>query len=103
MMEDIAIGDFKRVFGTELDRQNWREEMSSKAYESSSNESAPDSTSISHGLGIPLPLVSRDETWRLGNWSASAAHQRRAKGLDGGAAVSKVRLKIGGGGISDKL
>ena len=108
MMEDIAIGDFKRILDIELDRQNWREEMSSKAYERSSRENPADSTSISHGLGVPLPLVVRDESWRLGNWSASAAHQRRVKGLDGGAAISKVRLKIsssGGGGsaTSDKV
>ena len=97
-VEDIAISDFKRIVDDQVERQTWRESMSAKAYERASRENTPDSTSLIKGIAVPLPLVSRDEAWRLGGWSTSAANQRRAKGDDGGVAISKVRLKVGGGG-----
>mmetsp|Transcript_9110 Transcript_9110/g.13611 ORF Transcript_9110/g.13611 Transcript_9110/m.13611 type:complete len:86 (-) Transcript_9110:2664-2921(-) len=75
------------------ERQKWRSEMALKAYQKHTKEAVVDSA-VSQGLGVPLPLVARDETWKLGGWATSASCQRRAKGLDGGAAISKVRLKV---------
>ena len=50
-----------------------------------------------HGIGEPLPIVRKDTAWKLGGWVASTAQQRRAKGADGGTAVTKIRLTVKSG------
>jgi hypothetical protein len=42
----------------------------------------------------PLPLVKRDDAWKLGGWVASSAQQRRKKLADGGIGVTKIRLMV---------
>jgi hypothetical protein len=59
-----------------------------------SANSAPDGSSTEQGLGQPLPPIVRDKAFKQGGWIASCAQQRRKALLDGGIAVSKIRLKM---------
>jgi len=95
--EILSINDLKRLVDNEMNRQKIRCDLSLKAYESARADAMADTSSAKQGLGVPLPLVVRDDSWRLGAWSVSSAHQRRAEGLDGGAAISRVRLKVSSG------
>ena len=108
--EENSLSDLNRYVELERDRQVWRGEMAQKAYEiqktisknstslSSSSNIAADPLSISttaaeKGIGQPLPPIVRDAGFKQGGWIASAAQQRRALALDGGTAVTKLRLK----------
>lgn len=92
--EDNAIEDINRLVNIEIDRQVWRGEMVRKAFDLSKNSSnsIQDDAAAEQGIGQPLPPIQRDAAFKQGGWIASAAQQRRALALDGGTAVTKVRL-----------
>jgi hypothetical protein len=96
--EESSLSDVNRLVNMELDRQSWRGEMVKKAYDMSkfNQGSAPvqDVAALEQGIGQPLPPIQRDDAFRQGGWIASAAQQRRALALDGGTAVTKLRLKV---------
>jgi len=99
MVEENALADINRLVNVEIDRQKWRGEMSQKAYEifkatKGSKTPMQDVAAAEQGIGLPLPPIERDGAFRCGGWIASAAQQRRAKALDGGTAVTKLRLKV---------
>ena len=70
--------------------------MAKKAFEfyKSSKGIVQDVAAAEKGIGQPLPPIQRDTAFKQGGWTASAAQQRRALALDGGTAVTKVRLKV---------
>jgi len=86
-LDDQALTELGKAVEDEIDKQKWRGEMASEAY---SNCKKEDMTVV----GQPLPLVKKDEAWRLGGWVASTSQQRRAQGADGGSAVTKIRLLV---------
>jgi hypothetical protein len=96
--EEKSLSEINRVVQKELDRQNWRGEMARKGYEfykATKNSSAMSDVAASEqGIGQPLPPIERDACFKQGGWIASAAQQRRALALDGGTAVTKVRLTV---------
>jgi hypothetical protein len=108
--EENSLSDINRYVELERDRQIWRGEMAQKAYDihkatkgmssSSSNlSSQQDVLGMSNvaaaekGIGQPLPPITRDAAFKQGGWIASSAQQRRSLALDGGTAVTKIRLK----------
>ncbi len=102
--EENSLSDLNRFVELERDRQVWRGEMAQKAYDihkaskgQSSNLSqdvlAISTAAAEKGIGQPLPPIARDAAFKQGGWIASAAQQRRALALDGGTAVTKLRLK----------
>ena len=101
--EEEACKALKVIADIEIDRQRWRGDMSKRSYEFHKGEKATPTvpveplTSTSQDLGKPLPLVAKDAAWRSGGWVASTAQQRRAKGLDGGSAITKIRLTVAKG------
>eukprot|EP00977_Amphora_coffeiformis_P030182 scaffold45263_cov176-Amphora_coffeaeformis.AAC.1 len=93
--EDQSLSDLSRLVDHEIDRQAWRGEMASKAYDIFRNSKQKvDLAAAEQGLGQPLPPISRDASFKQGGWIASWAQQRRGMNLDGGS-VTKVRLKVG--------
>lgn len=98
--EESLLSDIHNYVELERDRQLWRGEMAQKAYDIQKSKSAapdvlPGATAASEiGIGPPLPPIARDAAFKQGGWIASAAQQRRALALDGGTAVTKVRLKV---------
>lgn len=86
-LDDQALTELGKAVEDEIDKQKWRGEMASEAY---SNCKKEDMTVV----GQPLPLVKKDEAWRLGGWVASTSQQRRTQGADGGSAVTKIRLLV---------
>lgn len=96
--EENSLADLSRLVEAERDRQVWRGEMYQKAYElhKANKGSTPTSDvgAAEKGIGQPLPPIARDTAFRQGGWIASAAQQRRALALDGGTAVTKLRLKV---------
>ena len=82
----------------EIGRQIWRGEMASKAYEFSKiiKSGDVDASAVEQGIGQPLPPIQRDSAFTAGGWIASAAQQRRKLALDGGMAVTKLRLRKSG-------
>lgn len=97
-IDENSLSDINRLVNMELDRQTWRGEMVKKAYEFSKlnkgSSSVQDVAAIEQGIGQPLPPIQRDAAFKQGGWIASAAQQRRALALDGGTAVTKLRLKV---------
>ena len=95
--EEGALDGIGRMVNVELDRQKWRGEMCTKRYDlfKAGGKSTVDAGAAEQGIGQPLPPIQRDLSFKQGGWVASAAHQRRALALDGGTAVTKLRLKIG--------
>ena len=96
--EDSALEHITKLVNTELDRQKWRGEMAMKAYEfqKSGTGNKVDVAAAEQGIGQPLPPIQRDTAFKNGGWVASAAQQRRALNLDGGTAVTKLRLTVKG-------
>jgi hypothetical protein len=97
--EDASLGEIERLVSSEIDRQLWRGEMAAKAYEfyeSGKSGIIADASAAEQGIGQPLPPIERDNAFKSGGWIASAAQQRRAKSLDGGTAVTKLRLRKSG-------
>jgi hypothetical protein len=96
--EDASLGDINRLVSLELDRQAWRGEMVTKAHAMSKSQKGTPSVSevaaAEQGIGQPLPPIKRDSSYKQGGWVASAAQQRRALALDGGTAVTKLRLTV---------
>ena len=86
-LDDQALVELGEAVEEEIDKQKWRGEMASEAY---SNCKKEDMTVV----GQPLPLVQKDDAWRLGGWVASTSQQRRVQGADGGSAVTKIRLLV---------
>ena len=102
--EENSLAELNRFVELERDRQVWRGEMAQKAYsihkasKGQSSKLSQDVLAIStaaaeKGIGQPLPPIVRDAAFKQGGWIASAAQQRRALALDGGTAVTKLRLK----------
>ena len=95
--EEASFGPITKVVQEEIDRQLWRGEMAKKAYEYHVQDKRKHTTIVKdmgEAIGEPLPPVKRDEAFKQGGWVASAAQQRRAAALDGGTAVTKVRLTV---------
>jgi hypothetical protein len=96
--EEKSLSEINRVVQLELDRQVWRGEMARKAYDifkaTKNSSSIGDVAASEQGIGQPLPPIERDDAFKQGGWIASAAQQRRALALDGGTAVTKVRLTV---------
>lgn len=96
--EENSLSEINRLVEGERDRQVWRGEMAQKAYAmyKANKGSIPgqDLAAAEKGIGQPLPPIVRDASFKLGGWIASAAKQRRDLALDGGTAVTKVRLKV---------
>jgi hypothetical protein len=96
--EEASLADINRLVDVELDRQAWRGEMAKKAYEmyksNKSSTAIQDVAAAEQGIGQPLPPIQRDAAFKQGGWIASAAQQRRALALDGGTAVTKIRLTV---------
>jgi hypothetical protein len=97
--EEEALSELNKIVSTELDRQAWRGEMSRKAYDiyKSSKGTVHDVGASEQGIGQPLPPIQRDAAFKQGGWVSSAAQQRRALALDGGTAVTKLRLTVKSG------
>lgn len=96
--EETLLADINRFVDMELGRQAWRGEMAKKAYEmfkaSKGSSALQDVAAAEQGIGQPLPPIQRDASFKQGGWIASAAQQRRALALDGGTAVTKLRLTV---------
>jgi len=96
--EENSLSDINSLVEVERDRQVWRGEMARKPYDmyEASKGSTPiqEVAAAEQGIGQPLPPIVRDESFKQGGWIASAAQQRRSKALDGGTAVTKLRLKV---------
>jgi hypothetical protein len=97
--EEGLLCDLSALVEQEIQRQQWRGEMYMKAYEYSKSADAGkavDAAAAEQGIGQPLPPIQRDNAFKAGGWIASAAQQRRSKGLDGGTAVTKLRIRKSG-------
>lgn len=96
--EEASLSEINRLVNLEIDRQVWRGEMVKKAYDmyksSKGSASVQDVAAAEQGLGQPLPPIQRDAAFKQGGWISSAAQQRRALALDGGTAVTKLRLTV---------
>jgi len=93
--EEVSLDGINRLVNVELERQKWRGEMAIKAFEFNKNSGAKiDISAAEQGIGQPLPPIQRDTAFKTGGWVASAAQQRRAMALDGGTAVTKLRLTV---------
>ena len=96
--EEKYTEEISNLVNMEIDRQIWRGEMASKAYEFSKiiKSGDVDASAVEQGIGQPLPPIQRDSTFTTSGWIASAAQQRRKLALDGGMAVTKLRLRKSG-------
>jgi hypothetical protein len=97
--EEGSLGEINRLVSMEIDRQMWRGEMATRAYEyykTGKTTSTVDASATEQGIGQPLPPIERDSAFKAGGWIASAAQQRRALALDGGTVVTKIRLRTSG-------
>jgi len=93
--EEASIVDVERLVDVEVDRQVWRGEMFEAAFKlSKGSKKNVDVAAVEQGIGVPLPPIARDAAFRQGGWIASAANQRRKSNLDGGSAVTKLRLTV---------
>ena len=93
--EEATLEGINRLVNVELERQKWRGEMAMKAYEYHKHSGAKvDASAAEQGIGQPLPPIQRDNAFKNGGWVTSAAQQRRALALDGGTAVTKLRLTV---------
>jgi hypothetical protein len=90
LLEDEALQPLVKVVEAGIDRQKFRGEMHKKAFEYIKLTKA----SVLTEAGQPLPVVKKDDAWKLGGWVASTAQQRRSQGADGGSAVTKIRLMV---------
>jgi len=100
LAEENSLAEIARLVHMEIDRQAWRGEMavkSYKMYKASGASNSADAAATEQGINIPLPPIQRDAAFKSGGWVASHAQQRRSLALDGGTAVTKLRLKVGGG------
>lgn len=94
LLEDEALKPLIKVVEDEIDRQKWRGELYGEALKSIKTSSLTEA-------GQPLPVVEKDQAWKLGGWVASTAQQRRSQGADGGSAVTKIRLMVKSSGAGD--
>lgn len=95
--EESSYADLNQMVSVEIDRQEWRGGMFSKAYDyyKADKQGIPIAKDMNEqGVGYPLPPVQRDNAFKQGGWIASTAQQRRAMTLDGGTAVTKIRLTV---------
>lgn len=91
ILEDEALDPLIKAVEDEVDRQKWRCDMAKEAFE---NFVSSKENSNLTDVGQPLPLVKRDDAWKIGGWVASTAQQRRKKLADGGIGVTKIRLMV---------
>lgn len=87
-----ANESLRSIIISEIDRQRWRGEMARRRKDTTSGTKDPIAASL--GLNQPLDIVDKNESWRLGGWVTSAAHQRRSLGADGGSMVSVTKLRL---------
>jgi hypothetical protein len=90
-MEQESLQPLSKIVDKEIDRQAWRGEMFTKAYENIMDQKKSDDAT-----DLLLPPILRDSAFKLGGWVTSTAQQRRAMHLDGGMAVTKIRLTVKG-------
>ena len=98
-VEEASLAELNRLVAVEIDRQLWRGEMAMKAYEyykTGKVNLTQDASALEQGIGQPLPPIQRDSAFKAGGWIASSAQQHRALALDGGTAVTKLRLRKSG-------
>ncbi|CAJ1903339.1 unnamed protein product [Cylindrotheca closterium] len=96
LLEEVSLKGICNLVDMEIDRQKWRSEMSSVAFDYNKNKKSADASEAEQGIGKPLPPIQRDSAFLAGGWTASAAQQRRKLALDGGMAVTKLRLRKSG-------
>jgi hypothetical protein len=94
--EEKSMAEISNLVLMEIDRQAWRGEMAVKSYDFSKTSKSKDASAAEKGIGRPLPPIQRDSAFLAGGWIASAAQQRRRLALDGGMAVTKLRLRKSG-------
>lgn len=94
--EELENEEINQIVAMELDRQSWRGEMAKKAYDmyTATKASMQHHMKAEQGIGQPLPPIERDASFKQGGWISSAAQQRRRLALDGGTAVTKLRLNV---------
>jgi hypothetical protein len=93
--KEASLAEITRLVSMEIDRQLWRGEMAAKSdefFKTGKSGGVTDASAAEQGIGQPLPPIQRDSAFKAGGWIASAAQQRRALALDGGTAVTKLRL-----------
>eukprot|EP00531_Pseudo-nitzschia_arenysensis_P017503 CAMPEP_0116154266 /NCGR_PEP_ID=MMETSP0329-20121206/21690_1 /TAXON_ID=697910 /ORGANISM="Pseudo-nitzschia arenysensis, Strain B593" /LENGTH=1391 /DNA_ID=CAMNT_0003651237 /DNA_START=71 /DNA_END=4244 /DNA_ORIENTATION=- len=95
--EEASLKALDDLTTKELDRQMWRGEMAMKAYDiykaTNKSSNVTDLSATEQGIGQPLPPIKRDTAFKQGGWIASSAQQRRSTGIDGGTAITKIRLR----------
>mmetsp|Transcript_24417 Transcript_24417/g.67496 ORF Transcript_24417/g.67496 Transcript_24417/m.67496 type:complete len:1959 (-) Transcript_24417:791-6667(-) len=95
--EKTSLAALDELTNKELDRQEWRGQMAVKAYETfkltNKLSTVSDLSATEQGIGQSLPPIKRDTAFKQGGWIASAAQQRRTTGIDGGTAITKIRLR----------
>jgi hypothetical protein len=92
--EEKLFEPLNKVVQSELDRQAWRGEMLSIAYAQIVEKKV--GVKDDNVIGELLPPISRDSAFKQGGWVTSTTRQRRSMQLDGGMAVTKVRLTVKG-------
>jgi hypothetical protein len=93
--EEGSLSELSRLVTVEIDRQQWRGEMATMSYEfhKANKGTTQDAGAAEQGIGQALPPIQRDSAFKSGGWIASASQQRRTMALDGGTAVTKLRLR----------
>mmetsp|Transcript_4704 Transcript_4704/g.7335 ORF Transcript_4704/g.7335 Transcript_4704/m.7335 type:complete len:207 (+) Transcript_4704:1-621(+) len=106
--EERSYEPLLQLVSNELDRQLWRGEMVTRAYEhykqqssSLTNSNTATSTSSNSDGTDPqqqqhMPPIVRDAAFKHGGWVTSTSRQRRQLQLDGGVAVTKIRMSVKG-------
>jgi hypothetical protein len=92
--EEKLFEPLNKVVQSELDRQAWRGEMLSIAYAQIVEKKV--GVKDDNVIGELLPPISRESAFKQGGWVTSTTRQRRSMQLDGGMAVTKVRLTVKG-------
>lgn len=93
-VEEKMFEPLSKIINLELDRQSWRGEMVTKAYEHTMEKKG--GSKEDNAIGDLLPPILRDGAFKQGGWVASTSRQRRAMQLDGGMAVTKLQIRVKG-------
>jgi hypothetical protein len=92
--EEKLFDPLNKIVNAEIDRQAWRGDMVTKAYEHTMEKKG--ASKDDNSIGDLLPPILRDNAFKQGGWVTSTSRQRRAMQLDGGMAVTKIRLTVKG-------
>ncbi|KAI2508507.1 hypothetical protein MHU86_5906 [Fragilaria crotonensis] len=93
-IEEKLFEPVTKIVNLELDRQTWRGEMVTKAYEHTMEKKGGNKED--NAIGDLLPPILRDNAFKQGGWVTSTSRQRRAMQLDGGIAVTKLQIRVKG-------